>query len=47
MEKVCSDVETEPQPVNGEETSGLTGDNAKPDIRARVVWRMSVVKCIF
>ena len=41
LKKVCSDVETEPQlqAMNGEGINGLTGDNAKPDIRARGVWR--------
>ena len=35
------DVELEPtlQPINGERIEGLAGDNAKPDIRARGVWR--------
>ena len=38
--KVFSDVETEPQlqPVELEIVDRLTGDNAKPDIRARRVW---------
>ena len=41
LRKVCNDVETEPklQPVSGEQTSGLTGDEARPDIRARGIWR--------
>ena len=41
MRKVCNDVETEPslQPINGENVAGLTGDEAKPDVRARGVWR--------
>ena len=41
LKKVVSDVETEPQlqQVDGEILDGLTGDNAKPDIRARGVWR--------
>ena len=41
MRKVCNDVETEPslQPINGENVTGLTGDEAKPDVRARGVWR--------
>ena len=40
MRKVCNDVETEPslQPINGENVAGLTGDEAKPDVRARGVW---------
>ena len=35
------DVEIEPalQPVNGELINGLDGENAKPDVRARGVWR--------
>ena len=39
LKKVVSDVETEPQlqQVDGEILDGLTGDNAKPDIRARGV----------
>ena len=41
LRKVCNDVETEPklQPLTGEQTSGLTGDEARPDIRARGIWR--------
>ena len=41
LKKVCSDVETEPrlQPVQGEQIEGLVGDKARPDIRARSVWR--------
>ena len=27
------------QPLSGEQTSGLTGDEARPDIRARGIWR--------
>ena len=36
-----TDVESEPelQPLNGEEINGLTGDEARPDIKARGVWR--------
>ena len=35
------DIETEPalQPVEGELINGLAGENARPDIRARGVWR--------
>ena len=35
------DIETEPalQPVEGELIDGLAGENARPDIRARGVWR--------
>ena len=41
MRLVCNDVETEPplQPLQGEKTGGLTGDEARPDIRARGIWR--------
>ena len=41
IKKVHSDVETEPplQPITGEIINGLAGDNARPDIRARGVWR--------
>ena len=41
LKKVCSDVETEPQlqAMDGEGINGLTGDNTKPYIRARGVWR--------
>ena len=41
LKKVCADVETEPQlqPLNGKQINGLIGDNAKPDIRARRIWR--------
>ena len=41
LRKVYTDVETEPclQPVNGEQVVGLTGDEARPDVRARGVWR--------
>ena len=41
LRQVCNDVETEPplQPLDGEQISGLTGDEAKPDIRARGFWR--------
>ena len=39
--KIHTDVETEPslQPIEGEIVNGIPGDNAKPDIRARGVWR--------
>ena len=39
--KFYSDAELEPQlqPIHGEQIDGLTGDNARPDIRARGVWR--------
>ena len=41
LSEVHRDVETEPdlQPVAGERISGLVGDNARPDVRARGVWR--------
>ena len=41
MKKVYSDVELEPQlqAIHGEQIDGLAGDNARPDIRARGVWR--------
>ena len=41
LRKVYTDVETEPslQPVNGEQVVGLTGDEARPDVRARGVCR--------
>ena len=41
MKKVHSDVEIEPplQVLTGEIVNGLSGDNARPDIRARGVWR--------
>ena len=41
LAKVHADVETEPQlqPIAGELVNGLAGDNARPDVRARGVWR--------
>ena len=41
LRKVCVDVETEPQlqPLDGENVIGLTGDESKPDVRARGIWR--------
>ena len=41
LSEIVRDVETEPtpQPVDGERLNGLVGDNAKPDVRARGVWR--------
>ena len=41
MHKVCNDVEVEPrlQPLDGEAVNGLEGDEARPDIRARGMWR--------
>ena len=41
LRKVCNDVEVEPplQPLSGEATTGLTGDEARPDIRAKGFWR--------
>ena len=40
LRKVYTNVETEPclKPVNGEQVVGLTGDEARPDVRARLVW---------
>ena len=39
--KIHTDVETKPslQPIDGEIVNGIPGDNAKPDVRARGVWR--------
>ena len=41
LKQTQNDVETEPplQPLNGEQIPGLTGDEVRPDIRARGVWR--------
>ena len=41
MKIVCNDVQTEPtlQPLDNEVTTSLTGEQAKPDIRARGFWR--------
>ena len=41
LRTILNDVETEPslQKIENEEVNGLTGDDAKPDIRARGVWR--------
>jgi hypothetical protein len=41
LRKVYYDVEVEPhlQPLEGEETLGLRGDEVRPDIRARSLWR--------
>ena len=41
IRQVCNDVETEPplQPLDGEIINGLTGDEARPDLRARGFWR--------
>ena len=41
LKKVCVDVETEPQlqPLDGENIIGLAGDESKPDLRARGIWR--------
>ena len=41
LSKIVNDVELEPelQPVSGEIFNGLSGDSARPDIRARGVWR--------
>ena len=41
LAKIHTDVETEPslQPIEGKNVNGITGDNARPDVRARCVWR--------
>ena len=41
LAKVHADVETEPQlqPIADEVINGLEGDNARPDVRVRGVWR--------
>ena len=41
LTEICNDVENEPplQPLEGEIINGLTGVNAKPDVRARGFWR--------
>ena len=41
LTEICNDVEIKPplQPLEGEIIIGLTGVNAKPDVRARVFWR--------
>ena len=41
LQQTCNDVETEPplQRLEGEQLTGLTGDGARPDIRARGFWR--------
>ena len=41
LRQVCTDVETEPplQPLDGENLPGLSGDEARPDVRARGFWR--------
>ena len=41
LRKVCNDVEVEPslQPLSGETATGLIGDEARPDIRAKSFWR--------
>ena len=41
LKQTCNDVETEPplQPLEGELITGLTGEEAQPDIRARGFWR--------
>ena len=41
LAKIHTDVETEPslQPIEGETVNGITGNNARPDVRARCVWR--------
>ena len=41
LTKICNDVDIEPplQPLEGEIINGLTGVNAKPDVRARGFWQ--------
>ena len=41
LTEICNDVEIEPplQTLEGEIINGLTGVNAKPDVRARGFWR--------
>ena len=41
LETTLNDVEVEPklQKIDNEELNGLTGDDARPDIRARGVWK--------
>ena len=41
LHKICNDVEVEPplQPLQGGTDDGLIGDDARPDIRAKSVWR--------
>ena len=41
MKQVQSDVEKEPQlqPINKENINDLTGDDRRPDIRVKSVWR--------
>ena len=41
IRQVCNDVETEPplQPLDGEIINSLTGDEVRPDLRARRFWR--------
>ena len=41
LAEICNDVEIEPplQPLEGKIINGLSGVNAKPDVRARGFWR--------
>ena len=41
LAKIHTDEENEPslQPSEGEIVNGIPGDNARPDVRARVIWR--------
>ena len=41
LAKIHTDLETEPslQPIEGEIINGIPGDNARPNVRARGVWR--------
>ena len=41
LKTTLNDVEVEPklQKIDNEELNGLTGDDARPDVRARGVWK--------
>ena len=41
LTKIHTDAETEPslQPIEGEIVNGIPGDNARPNVRARGIWR--------
>ena len=47
LSKIVNDVETEPelQPVTGEIIEGLSGNDSRPDIRARTLWRVGQNAC--
>ena len=44
LKETCNEVEIKPalQPIEGEIVDGLTGDNGKPDARARGFWHNGV-----